>query len=371
LTRIYLIRHAEAEGNLYRRAHGHYDGLLTKNGLAQTERLAEWFQSRPVDTVYSSDLRRAVRTAEAIASVCGKTVNTDPALREVHLGEWEDKTWGSIARGFDTMQWFNKTAEWEVKNAERVEKAGRRVLQALSRIASAHENQYIAVVSHGCVIREVLEIITDRSIPHLDNASVSLIESENGSFSAALIGENGFLGSLSTHAKQSWWRDDPEKFPDSELWFSPLSVPSGIPAAIQYSLSAWQDIYGSSEGFRPDTFEKTLIESSSTNPRYLQSVMEGNTKIGLFQMRDAGRLSAFDGHISLFYLDPDKRGRGLGAQLLGEAVSISRSSGKTGISLRVFHKNTQAISFYRKMGFIVSGSEQGFFGPLVHMRLPI
>lgn len=32
MTRIYLVRHAEAEGNLYRIAHGHYNGLITARG---------------------------------------------------------------------------------------------------------------------------------------------------------------------------------------------------------------------------------------------------------------------------------------------------------------------------------------------------
>jgi probable phosphoglycerate mutase len=88
-------------------------------------------------------------------------------------------------------------------------------------------------------------------------------------------------------------------------------------------------------------------------------------------MRDAGRLSITDGHISLCYLDPDHRGKGLGTQLLGEAISVSRAGGKTGISLRVYHKNTPALTFYRKMGFTICGSEKGLFGPVMQMRLSI
>ena len=32
MTKIYLIRHAEAEGNLYRRIQGHWDGSITHSG---------------------------------------------------------------------------------------------------------------------------------------------------------------------------------------------------------------------------------------------------------------------------------------------------------------------------------------------------
>jgi probable phosphoglycerate mutase len=372
LTRIYLIRHAEAEGNLYRRAHGHYDGRLTKNGLAQTERLSDWFSHRPVDAVYASDLRRAVRTAEAVASVCHKPVQTDPALREVNLGEWEDKPWGEIKRmRSDYMLFFSGSAPWSVKGAETAGEVCERVSKALRRIAEAHEGQDVAVVSHGCAIRFALQSFSGGEIPHLDNASVSCLEFTGGAFTVLSFGENRHLGELSTFAKQSWWRNDPKKIPDAELWFSPVLLPEDISEAMYYCREAWYAIYGSMDGFRDDTGEKALYESADTHPRFLQFVMDRDRRIGLVHLRDAGRLSAFDGHISLLFLDPDKRGLGLGSQLLGESVSIARACGKTGLSLRVFNQNTQAISFYHKMGFAVIGSERGFFGTLLHMRMGI
>ena len=58
MTRIYLVRHAEAEGNLYRRIHGWYDSLITDNGYRQIAALAHRFEGIPVDAVYSSDLFR-------------------------------------------------------------------------------------------------------------------------------------------------------------------------------------------------------------------------------------------------------------------------------------------------------------------------
>ena len=43
MTKIYVVRHAEADGNIYRRVHGHYDGYVTKNGLRQIEALRARF----------------------------------------------------------------------------------------------------------------------------------------------------------------------------------------------------------------------------------------------------------------------------------------------------------------------------------------
>jgi probable phosphoglycerate mutase len=371
LTRIYLVRHAEAEGNLYRRAHGQYNGLLTKNGLAQAERLGDWFSRRPVDAVYASDLYRAVRTAEAVASVCRKPVRTDPALREVCLGEWEDRAWGGIIREHGNyMKWFDgEETGWTVRGAETVTEAGGRVAASLSRIAAAHSGQYVAVVSHGSVLREVLTRAAGLRVPHLDNASVSLAEWEDGALRVKFIGDNRHLGELSTHARQSWWRDGGKT--DAELWFSPARLPEDAGPVMEYTRRTWETVYSTEDGFHGESAERAIWESAGTDPRYLQFAMEGEKRIGLLHMRDAGRLSVSDGHIALLCLDSEKRGAGLGAQLLGEAVSVARGRGKTGLSLRVFQKNAQALSFYKKMGFLVCGYERGLFGTLIQMRMNI
>ena len=66
MTRVYLIRHAEAEGNIYRRAQGRYDGAVSSKGRRQIAELAERFRSIQVDALYSSDRARTFATAGAI-----------------------------------------------------------------------------------------------------------------------------------------------------------------------------------------------------------------------------------------------------------------------------------------------------------------
>ncbi len=66
MTTIYLVRHAEAEGNAYRRIHGQYDSLITPNGLRQIEALKARFSEIHIDACSASDLYRTRKTAEAI-----------------------------------------------------------------------------------------------------------------------------------------------------------------------------------------------------------------------------------------------------------------------------------------------------------------
>ena len=62
MTKIYLIRHAEAEGNLYRRIQGHWDGSITALGLQQIDALAQRFRHEHIDALYCSNLSRARAT---------------------------------------------------------------------------------------------------------------------------------------------------------------------------------------------------------------------------------------------------------------------------------------------------------------------
>ena len=79
-TTVYLIRHAEAEGNLYRRVHGWYDSLITDNGYRQIAALRGRFADVPIHAVYSSDLFRTRTTARAIYLSHGLELHTTPGL---------------------------------------------------------------------------------------------------------------------------------------------------------------------------------------------------------------------------------------------------------------------------------------------------
>ena len=122
MTRIYLIRHAEAEGNLYRLAHGHYDSLITERGYQQIAALRERFADIPIDAVYASDLFRTRTTARAIYEPKGLPLHTTPAFREVGMGVWEGRTWQELAMEDEAaLDRFNRDmVHWHVEGSETV-----------------------------------------------------------------------------------------------------------------------------------------------------------------------------------------------------------------------------------------------------------
>lgn len=185
MTKIYLVRHAEAEGNLYRIAHGHYNGLITDwRGPKQIRALAQRFEGIRVDAVYSSDLYRTQTTAQAVYVPKHLPLHTSPAFREVHMGAWEGHTWQEVSRLWpEEFYHFNRRIDlWQPEGGENARQVLERYLPALEEVARAHDGETIALFSHGAALRIVLgtlQGLTLREVgtsPHGDNTAVSLLE---------------------------------------------------------------------------------------------------------------------------------------------------------------------------------------------------
>ena len=120
MTTIYLIRHAEADGNLYRRAHGWYDSVITDRGYRQIAALSKRFASTHFDAVYSSDRRRTMTTALSVYKTHGLPLVTTPRVREIGIGVWEDHPWAELERtDGEQLERFNTdAAHWHVAGGE-------------------------------------------------------------------------------------------------------------------------------------------------------------------------------------------------------------------------------------------------------------
>lgn len=73
----------------------------------------------------------------------------------------------------------------------------------------------------------------------------------------------------------------------------------------------------------------------------------------------------------LLYLTEKMRSRGLAVQLLGHAVSVYRSMGRSAIRLHVSTENKKGIAFYERNGFRQVGIDAGVSAPLLLMERPI
>lgn len=372
MTTIYLVRHAEAEGNLYRRIHGWYDALVTDNGFRQIEALENRFQEVPVDAVYSSDLYRTQATARAVFQPKGLSLHTDPRLREVHMGDWEDHPWGEIYRtDAGELGRFNRSdPTWRAPHGDSLGDLGARVEQAVRDIAQAHPEQTVAIFSHGTAIRQFLANAAGvapedwRTLPHFENTAVTCLTYQDGVFTIQFQGDASHLTpELSTLGRQNWWKKG-EKNADINLWYRPIQWTQEEELYLCARKEAWTSIHGENVPFQAEPFLEGAREHLSHSPWGITVAMAGDEIAGLLQVDQQRYAQDGAGYIAFCYLTPPFRGRRLGVQLIGQAVSFFRPLGRDKLRLRCAPYNAGAQHFYRTHGFQKIGEEPGSRVPL-------
>ena len=380
MTRIWLVRHAEAEGNLYRRIHGVTDTPLTERGRRQLPALAERFMDRPLAAVYSSDLCRARETAQALAAPKGLEVRVRPGLREVDLGAWEDKTWG-WAGHFDPENFraINQDpSALLIPGGEAYETSLRRILASLRAIAAEAPGQEAAAVAHGCIIRLALCHLLGyppseiRKVPHGDNTCVAELEAEGDELRVLRYNDNSHLPrELSAFASEDWWKAEDGK-DGRDLYFLPmdLSTPEGGRTYLRRYRETWIASHGTDLGFCDVYLQKARRTAEKDRRAVLEVYAEG-VPCGMLELSPEKGAEEGAGHITLLFLERDWRDLGLGVQLLGEAISYYRRLGRRFLRLHVSDTNLKAINFYTTWGFTVAETEPDSFGECYVMEKPI
>jgi broad specificity phosphatase PhoE len=153
VTIILIARHGQSDWNATRRWQGHADRPLTQKGREQAEALAARLAHIDLDAVYSSDLRRAHDTAAVVADSQGLDVRIEPDLREVDVGSWSGLTRAEAEVRFPEgfARWNEGYPGWD--DGESYEAMTDRVIAAVKRIAAAHPDERVLIVSHGGPIR--------------------------------------------------------------------------------------------------------------------------------------------------------------------------------------------------------------------------
>ena len=333
MTTIYLIRHAEAEGNLYRIAQGQANSIITDRGERQIQALARRFADIPIDAVYASDLYRTCATASAIYKPKGLPLHRRRDLREICVGVWEEKTWGEIARQDPAqLENFNHRLHlWHVEGAETPQAVQARLLAAVRDIAAANGGKTVAVFSHGCAIRLLLAALQGIPLEELgktptgSNTAVSLLRAEGTRI-------------------QVVWRDDASHLTDP---------------AFTRGCAVKQRANGLEPGlyFRPlapeqAEFPAAWAGTSAALPAgapVLAGYLDG-TPVGAVAFDDGREAERGRGWIPLLAVAEPWRRRGYGVQLIGQAVMHYRPMGRDRLGLPT-PETEAAAGFYREFGF--------------------
>ena len=152
MTMVYLVQHGEKE-----RLPG--DPGLTQVGREQAVRVGQWLRDQGIRTLYSSPMRRALQTADGIASVTGLAIQTDPRLRE--RLNWDGR------ESYDAFLalWARTTDDRDLVPAggESSRQAGARLMTFLADLGPPGP---VAAVTHGGVTIDLLRtLLGDDAVP--------------------------------------------------------------------------------------------------------------------------------------------------------------------------------------------------------------
>jgi broad specificity phosphatase PhoE len=181
VPKLHLIRHGETEWNRDGRIQGHSDPPLSAAGREQAEALAERLAAEPIGELWSSDLRRALETAEPLAAGLGLDIRVSPSLRERSFGVSEGRVEAEVVAelGRDLTAWLGPDGRHP--EGESLRELYERVAAFLdTRLADSPAEEIALVTSGGPVrmasaylAREPVEAVVWAAV---ENCSVTTVE---------------------------------------------------------------------------------------------------------------------------------------------------------------------------------------------------
>ena len=199
MNRLYLVRHGENQANLTKEfSCRRVDYSLTAKGVLQAKQTADYFCDKQIDEIFGSPLKRALETAQILATRLGLEVTTVEGLREIDVGDLEDQPVSAELWAFHDRiieAWFNGQPEIAFPGGDSYVTLRNRVRAALQQIIAGKDGRNLVIVGHGGNLSAVISELC----PHLDanrfrrrpthNCSITelAVEQRNGHLHAELI----------------------------------------------------------------------------------------------------------------------------------------------------------------------------------------
>lgn len=184
MTTIGLIRHGITEWNSLGKAQGISDIPLSKIGRKQALDIGDRLSKEENwDMMITSDLARAVETAQIIGSKIGLNIShTDERIREINCGEIEGTTeeervklWGSNWRDLEL-------------GMEKFEDVSNRGRDFLEDVVTTYKGKRILVISHGALIGLTVQLLLPENFKktYINNTAITILNYSNGTWDCSL-----------------------------------------------------------------------------------------------------------------------------------------------------------------------------------------
>lgn len=181
--KLIIVRHGETSWNREKKLQGQKDIPMSKIGLKQAKVLAKRLSSKKIDVIYTSRLKRAVKTAEEIKKFHKNAkLIKEKTLNEMSWGIWEGLKMEHIKKKYKEL--YKKREKdrfnFRIPNGESPRILKNRIRKIISKIIKKSKDKPVLIVGHGGVNRTILGILLKWSNKkilsvRLQNASISVI----------------------------------------------------------------------------------------------------------------------------------------------------------------------------------------------------
>lgn len=184
MRKIIVVRHGETQWNRELRYQGQTDVELNEEGIRQVKKLAQHLRDEKVESIYSSDLKRAYKTAEAIAKYHFLKIKKTKLLREISYGIWEGMYLSEVKEKYPEIldKWIKSPFNTVIPEGESIKSFARRIKRAIDKILKETAGN-ILIVSHGGPIKIILTYLLEMDLSQVrifrqDNTALNVIEEE-------------------------------------------------------------------------------------------------------------------------------------------------------------------------------------------------
>lgn len=184
MTRVYIVRHCETEGNALGLLQGFINLDISELGALQLNAVTERFEDIHLDAVYCSPLIRTQKTGKAVIGKKDLKLQIYDGLIELNCGIYEGKSYDTLYSDYPEFKdiWNNHPENFAPENGEKMVDAYERIWNTVLTLAKENKGKTIALATHGGVIRCLMcrllkgDIKSLSTIPISTNTAISLIE---------------------------------------------------------------------------------------------------------------------------------------------------------------------------------------------------
>ena len=202
MGKIFIVRHGQTSGNRARKYFGITDIELNEEGVIQAGLVSKRLEKERISRIYSSNLKRALKTAEIIARPHRISVEQKKDLMEINFGDWEGLSFQEIQESYpyEFSKWQNNIMDFTTPHGESILKLKGRVETAFSEILNSSGENNVVIVTHGGPIRIMLSrILSPNALETTfwkikqDNAALNIIENTDNTQIISLINDTSHL----------------------------------------------------------------------------------------------------------------------------------------------------------------------------------